>query len=128
MNLILKDFFVINGTATIARMRFFIYNLSIIVIAYFLPFLPALFNIEFSFSYFILTLVFVVVFSYISVNILAKRFRDIGMSTPYNIALTYTFFELLLVLKYSSLICDIVSYAVIALICIIPSGYMAKKH
>lgn len=62
MRLILRDFFIINGTAKIARMRYFIYNLVILAIVFSLPFLPELFNVEFSFNYFIFTMAFVIIF------------------------------------------------------------------
>lgn len=127
MRLVLKDFFIINGTATIARLRYFIYNLATLAILFSLPFLPGLFNVDFSFNYFIFTMIFVVIFSFVTINLCAKRFRDIGISTPYNLAITYTLVDLLCTLKFNSFAFDAASYAVMALICIIPSGYVNKS-
>ncbi len=127
MRLVLRDFFIINGTSKIARMRYFIYNLVILAILFSLPFLPELFNVEFSFNYFIFTMAFVVIFYFITINLCAKRFRDIGISTPYNLAIIYTFVDLLFTFKFNNFACDALSYAVMALICIIPSGYMNKS-
>lgn len=62
MKFILKDFLIINGTAKIARMRYFIYNFFIFAIVFSLPFLPELYNVEFSFNYFIFTMAFIVIF------------------------------------------------------------------
>lgn len=72
MRLVLRDFFIINGTAKIARIRYFIYNLVILAIVFSLPFLPELFNVEFSFNHFIFTMAFVVIFSFIFITFALK--------------------------------------------------------
>ncbi|KLO01982.1 hypothetical protein ABN09_13090 [Morganella morganii] len=67
-------------------------------------------------------------FIWCSVNILAKRLRDIGFTMAYNTAILYTVIDTLLMWRTDYLIVDLMSFAVTILIILVPSGYLTKKN
>lgn len=130
---IFRELFQPDRTTVLTRWPYFIANIWLALFAGLaaitMPVYPDLFGFPYSSSYF---LAYIVVagglFIWCSVNILAKRLRDIGFSMAYNTAILYTVIDALLVWRTDYLIVDLISFAVTIMIVLVPSGYLNKKN
>ncbi len=130
---IFRELFQPDRTSVLTRWPYFIANIWLALFAGLaavtMPVYPDFFGFPYSSSYF---LTYIVVagglFIWCSVNILAKRLRDIGFTMAYNTAILYTVIDTLLMWRTDYLIVDLISFAVTILIILVPSGYLTKKE
>lgn len=130
---IFRKLFKPDRTSVLMRWPYFIANLWLGMFAGLaaitMPVYPDLLGFPYSSSYFLIYIGIVgSLFVWCSVNILAKRLRDIGFTMAYNTAILYNVIDTLLVWQTDYFIVDLISLAVTILIILTPSGYLNKKE
>ncbi|EGT3624319.1 hypothetical protein FAQ20_19275 [Morganella morganii] len=130
---IFRELFKPDSTSVLARWTYFIANLwlglftGLAVLT--MPVYPDLLGFPYSsFYFFSYIAVASGIFLWCSVNILAKRLRDIGFTMACNAAILYTVIDLLLIWQTDYLIVDLISIAITIMIMLIPAGYLNKKE
>lgn len=130
---IFRKLFKPDRTSVLMRWPYFIANLWLGMFAGLaaitMPVYPDLLGFPYSSSYFLIYIgIAGSLFVWCSVNILAKRLRDIGFTMAYNTAILYNVIDTLLVWRTDYFIVDLLSLAVTILIILTPSGYLNKKE